>query len=104
MKLTAVLNARSGGDVRRIQALRVERQPPLRALHQVDHQEAEQAEAQQRRRVLRPALLHFLPDAGGFVSEHFQPAKRRMQKRAPAFEHRGHIRAQRFSDEDDERK
>ena len=52
--------------------------------------------AQQRRRVLRPALLDVLADAAHLVSQHFQPPQHRMQERALALEHVRHVGAQRL--------
>ena len=89
--------------IRRSEILRVERQIGLRPLQQVHQQEAENAEAQQRRRVLRPALLDVLADAGDFVGQHFQPAQHGMQEGALALEHLRHVSAQRLGADQDER-
>ena len=61
MKLTATLNAPSGGDRRHVR--RVERQRALEALQDVDGQERHEAEREQGDRVDVPALLAARVDA-----------------------------------------
>ena len=101
-KLVAVLNAEIRRDVARAEVLRIEGQHPLRALQQVGQQEAEDAEAEQRRRVLRPALLDVFLDADHFVGEHFQPPQHRMHERALPFEDLRHVGAQRLRADQDQ--
>ena len=52
-----------GSDIRRAKVLRIEGQIRLSPLQQVNQQEAENAEAQQRGNVLRPALLDVFANA-----------------------------------------
>ncbi len=92
-----------GSDIGRAKVLRIERQISLRALQQVHQQEAENAEGQQRRSVLRPALLDILANAGDLIGQHFQPAQHGMQKGAPSLEHIRHEGAQRLYTHQDQR-
>jgi hypothetical protein len=74
---TAVLNARSGATAGK--PLRVERQHGLEPLHGVEHQHRDDAEEEQRHRVLRPAHLVRLVDAGQLVDQAFDGAHQRIE-------------------------
>src|SRR5262249_52486476 len=57
------------------------------------HEEAEDAEAEQRGRVYGPALLGLLAHSNRLVREHLEPSKGRVQKRALAVEYARHENA-----------
>ncbi len=84
--------------------LRIERQDSLQPLDEIDQQESEDAEAEQRRGVLRPALLGLLAHPGDFVRQDLQPPKNRVQKSAPALEYVGHVGAERLGTYEYQRK
>ena len=89
-------------NIARVEVLGIEGQKTLRALDQVSQQETEDAEAQQRGRVLGPALLDLFLHADHLVGEHFEPPQNRMHEGALSFEHAGHEGAQRLRADEDQ--
>jgi len=88
----------------RAEVERIEWQEALGALQQVGEEEPEQAETQQRRRIVGPTLLHVLPDSGRPVSERLEPSQDRMKKGALPLEDSGHEGAQGFGAPEDQQK
>jgi hypothetical protein len=75
---------------------------PLEPLERVDEQEGTDAEGQQGRGVLRPALFLIFTDAAQLVDERLDRPHNRMQERPLALEQPRHEEPDRLGDEQDQ--
>ena len=87
-----------GTDVAGVKVLRVEGQNALCPLQKVHQQKPEDTEADQRRRVLGPALLGVFMHPTHLVRKNFDPPQSGMQERALALEDTRHVSAERLGE------